>query len=52
MCHFICDTAKLAEPDKGKDGKDTVTFIPVNEQLKTLGVTAFSLQRTYAITGP
>ena len=38
------DTEKLAEPDKGKDGKDTVTFIPVNEQLKALGVTTFVRQ--------
>jgi DNA polymerase I len=34
----------LAEPNKQKDSKDTVVFIPVNEQLKLLGVETFVRQ--------
>jgi hypothetical protein len=34
----------LTEPNKRKDSKDTVTFIPVNEQLKALGVKTFVRQ--------
>lgn len=34
----------MAEPNEQKDSKDTVIFIPVNEQLKSLGVETFVRQ--------
>jgi hypothetical protein len=41
---FIGEIAKLAEPYKDKDSKDTIICIPLDEQLKALGVETFMRQ--------